>query len=173
VSASSKLLAVVVLVVPGFAHGDPPEAQPTPLDRGHFAFGIGGSESSSNGDTYLAVGASAAYYVLDGVSVGVSATYEFPSGSGPSIEIVSPSLRYAAKPLLPYSPIVPYVGAFYSHYFIGSPYSDEDSIGANAGGLFISGRTVFGLGVAVERLVSSCTTDCTQVYPDITIGIAF
>jgi hypothetical protein len=171
-----RILVVVAALLPAVAYADPPPESPpppTPLDRGHFGFGGGASEETLFGDTYFAIGANASYYVLDGVSVGLGATYQFANGGGPSVEIVTPAVRYAAKPLLAYSPIVPYVGAFYSHYFIGDAYADEDAIGASAGGLYVSGRSVLGLGVAVEHLVSSCTTDCTQVYPDLTIGIAF
>jgi hypothetical protein len=61
---------------------------------------------------------------------------------------------------------------FYSHWFIGDAYSDQDAVGTRGGLLYVSGSVVLGLGVAYERIVSECTMDCSSVYPDFTLSIA-
>ena len=69
--------------------------------------------------------------------------------------------------------MVPYVAVFYTHWFVGDAYGDVDALGTRGGLLYVSGSTALGLGVAYEHLVSECTMDCSSVYPDITISIAF
>ncbi|MBS1124629.1 MAG: hypothetical protein H6Q90_6857, partial [Deltaproteobacteria bacterium] len=110
------------------------------------------------------------YFVLDGLEVGLGALHQF--GDGPSISQLSPSLRYVAQPLVGRSPLIPYTGVFYRHWFIGSALADVDTVGARAGLLYVSGQFVLGLGVVVERTVSTCDADCVQVYPDFTISLS-
>jgi hypothetical protein len=144
---------------------------PTPFDRGKFGLGFGASEQSVLGYNYLVIGGGVTYFVLDGVELGISALHEF-SSDGPSISRVSPSLRYIAQPLVGKWPVIPYIGAFYAHDFIGGGYADEDSIGGRVGFIFISGHAILGLGLAVEHFVSACTMDCTFEYPDLTVSLA-
>ncbi len=68
--------------------------------------------------------------------------------------------------------MIPYIGGFYTHWFITGAYDDVDTIGARAGLLYLSGSLVLGLGAAVEHTVSTCMTDCDQIYPDFTISFA-
>jgi len=149
----------------------------TPFDRGRFGFGVGGGTQSDFDSQYIWIGASAGYFVLDGLELGVSGLHEFlVSGAGPGISQVSPSLRYVAQPLVGKWPVIPYVGAFYSHWFIdGNP--DVNTIGGRAGLLFVSradrGWLVLGLGAAYEHVIDACTQSCDSVYPDVTIGFVF
>ena len=131
---------------------------------------VGGGSQTTLGAHYVVIGAGFGYFALDGLELGLSALHEF--GSGPSISKLSPSIRYIAQPLVGRSPVIPYVGVFYTHWFVGDPYADVDTIGARAGGVYLSGSLVLGLGVVVERVVSTCTMDCTLVYPDFTISLA-
>lgn len=144
---------------------------PTPFDRGKFGLGLGASEQTAFGTSYFVVGGGLAYFVLPGVELGLSALHEF-SSDGPSISRVSPSLRYVAQPLVGKWPVIPYVGGFYAHDFIGDNFADQDSIGARAGFIFISGHAVLGLGLAVEHFVAGCQQDCTIEYPDLTVSLA-
>ena len=142
----------------------------TPFDQGNVWLSIGGGTQTAFGERYVALGAHVGYFVVDGLELGAGAAHLF--GGPPSIDRVSPSVRYVAQPLVGHSPLIPYVGAFYNHWFIGDDIPDDDTIGARAGLLHVSGRFVFGLGVVVEHEVSECFRDCTQVYPDVTLGLS-
>jgi hypothetical protein len=156
---------------------DDPEAAPpppppaTPFDRGKFALGVYGGSQSALGQRYFGIGAGLGYFVLDGLELGLGGQFLF--GDGPNIGRVTPSLRYVAQPLVPHSPVVPYVGVFYNRQFIGDDIADIDSVGTRGGLIYVSGKVLLGLGVAYERIVSECVTDCSSVYPDVTIAVSF
>lgn len=149
---------------------EPRERPPTPFDRGNFGLSLGIGQMNAFGHTYFGAGAGVGYFVLDGLEVGLFARHEF--GDPPSLNELSPSLRYVAQPLADW-PVIPYVGVFYNHWFIGDPFDDLDTVGARAGLLRIEGHVVLGLGVLVEHTVSDCTQDCNTVSPDITVGFTF
>ena len=143
---------------------------PTPFDSGHFGLMVGAGGQSAFGHSYFGAGIGAGYFLLDGLEVGLFALHEF--GSPPSINELSPSVRYVAQPLADW-PVIPYTGAFYKHWFIGDPYSDIDTVGARAGLLRIEGRLLIGLGAVYEHTISACTADCDSVYPDVTLAFTF
>jgi hypothetical protein len=163
-------LAVAVFASPAFADDSAPP-RPTPFDRGKIGISIGGGSTSAFSHTYYVLGGGVGYFVLDGVELGLSGLVQF--GADPSIEKLSPSLRYVAQPLVGKWPVIPYVGGFYTHWFVGKPYPDVDTVGGRGGGLFVSGQVVLGLGVVYERIISACTMDCDLVYPDVTISLSF
>ncbi len=145
---------------------------PTPFDRGKMNLSAAGGTTSNFGERYFAIGAGFGYFVLDGLELELAAVHQF--GDGPSISKVSPAVRYVVQPLVGRSPLIPYVGVFYNHWFIGDGYADVDAIGGRAGLLYISGRVLLGLGIAAERTVSECIdNDCWTVYPDFTISLSF
>jgi hypothetical protein len=148
----------------------PPPRTPTPFDRGKFSLGGGAGRQSNLGFDYFVIGLGVGYYVLDGVEVGLAGLYQF--GDGPSISQLSPSLRYVAQPLVGRSPLIPYGGVFYRHWFIGSDIDDVDTLGGRVGLLYVSGF-VIGLGIVYEHTVSECVEDCGQFYPDFTISLSF
>ena len=148
----------------------PPPRRPTPFDRGKFSLGGGAGRQSNLGFDYFVIGLGVGYYVLDGVEVGLAGLYQF--GDGPSISQLSPSLRYVAQPLVGKSPLIPYAGVFYRHWFIGSDIDDVDTLGGRVGLLYVTGF-VIGLGVVYERTISECVEDCGQFYPDFTISLSF
>ncbi len=162
-----RIVALLVLAVAAPAFADDP---PTPFDQGKLSITAGGGTSDWLGHQYVVIGGGVGYYVLDGVELSLHGLHEF--GSGPSISELSPQLRYVAQPLVGKWPVIPYVGAFYNHWFVGDNLGDVDSIGGRAGGLWVSGNVILGLGVVYEQVVSSCTMDCSSVYPDITIALA-
>lgn len=150
---------------PALTPAPPP---PTPFDRGRFGLGGGAGEQTNFDKQYIWIGASVGYFVLDGVELGLSGLYEF--GNDPTITEVSPSLRYVAQPLVGKWPVVPYIGGFYSRWFVGS---GGDTVGARAGVILISGQLLLGLGAVYEHQVESpCASGCDSVYPDVTIGVA-
>lgn len=149
----------------------PAPPTPTPFDRGKVGMSLGLGTQTLGGIRFFAVGGGVSYFVLDGLQVGLSASHMF--GDGPSITRLSPALTYVAQPLVSVWPVVPYVGGFYKHWFVGDNYADADSVGVRSGLEFISGQLVLGLGIAFERIVSACTNDCTLVYPDISFGLTW
>lgn len=172
--APIALIALVVLA--GDVRADDEEViveppEPTPFDRGRMNLSAGGGSTTNFGERYFALGAGFGYFVLDGLELGISALHQF--GDGPSISKVAPQIRYIAKPLVGKWPLIPYVGVFYTHWFIGDTFEDVDAVGSRAGLLYVSGRVLLGLGVAVERTVSECIDECTTVYPDLTISLSF
>jgi hypothetical protein len=146
------------------------EQKQTPFDRGQFTLMLGAGRQTVFGQPYVGVGIGGGYFVLDGLEVGLFAVHEF--GGPPSINALSPSVRYVAQPLAHW-PVVPYVGAFYKHWFVGDPYADVDIVGPSAGLLHVQGRLIFGLGVVYERVISECVADCDSVYPDVTLAFRF
>lgn len=164
-------LVLLAGVGPASAQVVEPPSVPTPFDRGRFGLSGGGGSQTTFGYRKFVIGIGVGYFVLDGVEIGLSGLHQF--GDGPSVSELSPSLRYIAQPLVGHSPVIPYLGVFYRHWFIGSEIDDVDTVGARAGGLFLSGRLILGLGVVVEQTVSACDAECTAVYPDFTIGFSF
>ncbi len=155
-SAQSRLLA-----------DDPP----TPFDRGSISISVGGGTQEAFGYDYFGLGAGVGYYVVDGLEVALFALHEF--GGGPSLDQVQPSLTYVAQPLVGRWLLVPYLGGFYKHWFVGDSIDDVDSLGLRTGVKYVNRRFVLGLGAAFEHVLSACQVDCDLVYPDVTFGIAF
>jgi hypothetical protein len=171
-NARMKWLVCAALVASTAAQADPllqPRVR-TPFDQGRFNLGFGAGSQTALGFRYFVVAGGAGYYVLDGVELGLGASHQF--GDGPGITRATPGLRYVAQPLVGRSPLIPYVGVFYSHYFIGEGYRDVDTAGMRGGLLHVSGSLVIGLGVAFERVVSACASNCSTVYPDFTLSLA-
>jgi hypothetical protein len=170
---------VLVATAPQVAAQPAPPNEPepvrrTPFDQGRFGLGFGAGSQGTAGGHYYVVSGGAAYYVLDGVEVGLGAGHQF--GDDPNISRLTPSLRYVAQPLVGVSPVIPYVGGFGSHYFLYSGFEDIDTLGGRAGLLYVNGSLVLGLGIGYERIVSECTEtadkDCSWFYPDFTLSVA-
>jgi hypothetical protein len=157
---------------PALADPVPPEEPPrkTPFDQGKFGLSFGAGSHTSLGEHYYAVGGGMGYYVLDGVEVGLGTSHQW--GDGPAITQLTPSLRYVAQPLVGHSPLIPYIGVFGSRYFVYEGNDDVNSLGGRAGLIYVGGSLLLGLGIAVERVVSECTEDCTSVYPDLTLSLS-
>jgi hypothetical protein len=166
----AAILLVLGLATPALADEPTEPPRRTPFDRGRFALSLGAGSQTSLGSRYFVVAGGVGYFVLDGVELGLSAAHQF--GDGPSISRVSPSLRYIAQPLVGRWPVIPYAGGFYQHWFVGDAYDDVDVLGARTGVIYVAGRLLLGLGVAYERIVSDCTTDCDSIYPDLSISLS-
>lgn len=168
--APTHWLASWALAAAPLAQADPPspDAATTPFDRGGVALSLG--VGAQRGTSQVAIGGALGYFVLDGVALGLSTSYAF--GRGPSVTRVSPALTYVAHPLATVWPVVPYVGGFYKHWFIGDGYNDADSLGGRVGLYFVSGHGILGLGIGFERVVSTCSNDCNSIYPDLSLGFA-
>jgi hypothetical protein len=168
-----RLPICLVLVASASAAADPDEPEPprrTPFDQGRFGLGFGAGSQGTFGRHYYVVSGGAAYYVLNGVEVGLGAAHQF--GDDPNISRLTPSLRYVAQPLVGVSPLIPYVGVSGSHYFVFDGETDINTVGTRGGLLYVSGSLVLGLGVGYERIVSECIEDCSWFYPDFTLSVA-
>jgi hypothetical protein len=166
--AASVVATILAAASP--AHADDRDERGTPFDQGRVGVMLHVGEQSAFGFNHIGLGVGAGYFVLDGLELSAFALHEF--GDGPSINEVSPSLRYVAQPLVGRWPVIPYAAVFYNHWFLGDGFSDLDTVGTRAGLLHMSGRLIVGLGVAFEHTVSTCT-ECNFVYPDVTFGFAF
>lgn len=168
-------LAIALLLVSSLVHAQPvAEPEPerrTPFDQGRFGLGFGFGRQTTLGASYNVVSGGLGYFVLDGVALDLGLGVQF--GDGPTIMRTTPGVRYVAQPLVGVSPLVPYVGVFSSRYFIASGIDDVSTVGGRAGLLYVSGSLLLGLGVGVERIVSECTEDCTSLFPDVTLSVAF
>jgi hypothetical protein len=122
-------------------------------------------------NSYLVIGASASYYVLDGLGLGLSV--ENWSGADPGITKYSPFVQYV---IYQASVVQPYLGAFYRHSSISGQPS-VDSVGGRAGFYFSSGSNVYiGVGMVYESY-SDCSnavySSCSSTYPEITLAFGF
>jgi hypothetical protein len=159
-------LVVLALSVPALADGPP-----TPFDQGRVSVHLAVTEQSAFDTNRFGLGAGVGYFVLDGLELGGFGLHMF--GSGPGLDEVSPSIQYTAQPLVGSWPVIPYVGAFYNHWFVGDGLSDVDAIGGRAGVMHLRGQLIVGLGIAYEHTVSTCSSSCDTVYPDVTFGFTF
>jgi hypothetical protein len=139
--------------------------------QGRTLFSLGAGSAYAFNNNYFVVGASASYYVLDGLGVGLA--FENWSGGGPGITKYSPFVQYVFSEM---TPVQPYVGGFYRHTTIaGLP--GINSVGARAGIFIPSGSNVsLGIGFVHEAYLDCQTSiyrTCSDTYPDISIAIVF
>ncbi len=167
---AAAVLAATLLTAAGTARAQDEEPEPTPWDQGHIGLSIALSSQDSFGDSYFVAGAGAGFFVLRGLELGGSVVRWF--GGEPGITVVSPHVRYVAVPLG--WPLLPYVGAFYTHYIIDDAFADADTVGTRLGMLYHQGGgLIVGVGAAFERFVSECDDDCSTIYPEVSVGFSF
>jgi hypothetical protein len=122
-------------------------------------------------DTYLIIGVGAAYFVADGLDVGLD--LESWTGGNPGITKVSPRLDYVFNTG---GSLRPYAGAFYRRTMIDG-LDDLDSIGGRAGLYFMSGKGVYiGAGLVYESYLSCQTSiysSCDDTYPELIVAFSF
>ena len=144
------------------------------FDKGNVTLGIlagSGSISTDQGDKqYSLLGASADYFFIDNLSIGIGYTQWF--GSDPSISQVTIPLNY-------YYPLnetwKPYAGTFYRHTYISAPYKDFSSYGVKAGAAIkISKKAYLGAGW-VQEYYSECSNfhECSSGYPELLFIFTF
>jgi len=164
-----RLLLTMLLVMTAF---------PASASDGAGMFGQGRTNLSlvaGNGyafdNSYLVIGASGTYYVLDGLGVGLS--LENWSGADPGITKYSPFVQYV---IYQASVVQPYLGVFYRHSSISGQPS-VDSVGGRAGFYFASGSNVYiGVGMVYESYTdcsNAVYSSCSSTYPEITLAFGF
>jgi hypothetical protein len=138
--------------------------------KGDANFGVVAGNGYAFNESYLVIGASATYYVIDGLGVGLS--IENWSGSSPGMTKYSPYLQYVYYQ----AKVKPYVGVFYRDTEISGQPSLY-SYGSRAGVYVSSGRSAhFGLGFVHESYIDCDTkvySTCSETYPEISFIFAF
>ena len=134
----------------------------------HVALVVGNGYAFN--ESYLVVGASATYYLMDGLGVGLS--LESWSGADPGITKYAPFVQYVFFQ----SSLKPYLGGFYRRTDV-SGRSSIDSVGGRAGVYFAAGANAFvSLGVVYESYIdcsASVYRSCDATYPDLGFTVSF
>jgi len=137
--------------------------------RTQYSLGIGNAYAFDH--SYFVIGASASYYVVDGLGVGLA--FENWSGAAPGITKYAPFAQYVFYQV---PAVQPYVGGFYRHTNIaGLP--GINSLGAR-GGIFIAAGSNASVGVGfIHESYIDCQASiyraCSETYPDISFALVF
>jgi hypothetical protein len=139
--------------------------------RGSTSVIVSGGTGYAFNQTYFVLGLGVAYYVFDGLNVGLSV--ESWTGSDPHVNKVTPSLQYVFYQV----PVVkPYIGVFYRRTYV-SGQSDIDSAGGRAGAYVRAGRNAYIGGGVVYESYRDCNTaifrSCSETYPELSFTLAF
>jgi len=143
------------------------------FSAGRTELSVTGGSGSAFNNTYLILGVGAAFYVVDGLNVGLGAQGWF--GGDPRIYNVTPSIEYVFYKV---PTVKPYIGAFYRRTFIdGLP--DLDSTGLRAGIYMEAGpRNYFGFGL-VHQSFKDCdkrvyvNLNCDSNYLEVSFKFSF
>jgi hypothetical protein len=173
---NKKLAAITVAAVATFASTPPATAAEATgavagtFSKGRTHFFITAGNGYAFDESYLVLGVGVSYYVIDGLSVGLS--LESWTGSDPGMYKVTPSVQYVFYQV----PLKPYVGGFYRRAYVdGSP--DINSVGARAGVYLTAGRNAYlGIGAVYESYLDcnkSVYRSCDDAYPEVSFTIAF
>ena len=123
--------------------------------------------TSAYGSTYGALGLGVGYAVGFGLVPSLQLGVGF--GGSPTVVSLQPGLDWFAP--VP-GPLRPYVGAYWSQWFVGSGYDDQAAYGFRFGlGFARLGPSMFTLGLAWERAYAGCTSGCSFWIPQ--VGAAF
>jgi hypothetical protein len=123
--------------------------------------------TSAYGSTYGALGLGVGYAVGFGLVPSLQLGVGF--GGSPTVVSLQPGLDWFAP--VP-GPLRPYVGAYWSQWFVGSGYDDQAAYGFRFGlGFARLGPSMFTFGLAWERAYAGCTSGCSFWIPQ--VGAAF
>jgi hypothetical protein len=112
--------------------------------------------------TYGSANVGAGYLMQHGIAPNVELGYAF--GNSPTVWSLRPGVTW----YMPVAMIHPYVGAHYSHWFVGGNLQDQNGIGGRAG--FSLGRVIsFGL---VYDHALDCNANCDIWAPQISAGLS-
>lgn len=175
--ARQVIAAGVVAFAAALLAAQPAAAQPVAakasgagrFEQGSVSITAGAGVRSSGDETSFGLTAGAGYFVADGLEVGLTGTTWI--GRDPSVSQITPGVRYIAI-MVP--SVHPYVGAFYRRWFIGDGFDDVDTIGGRAGIVLPqTGPVALSLGVVYEEVISTCSVDCSEWYPEVGISLVF
>jgi len=118
---------------------------------------------------YTVFGAGFSHYVVDGLSLGVTA--ETWSGATPSITKYSPHVQYVFQT----ADIKPYLGAFFRRTSIDG-LEDQDSVGYRAGVYFDTSSNIYLSAGVVSETYQNCNAaifvSCSDTYPEVVLSFA-
>jgi len=165
-------LAVLLFTVLLAAYASSADAAPgDPFSAGNTRLSVIVGSGYAFNNSYLLIGVGAAYFLANGLDVGLD--YEYWTGANPGIQKISPRVDYVFNVS---GPLKPYAGVFYRRTMIdGLP--DLDSIGGRAGLFFTSGKGVYiGAGLVYENYLSCDTarySSCDDTYPEFLVAVTF
>ena len=136
---------------------------------GHKNVGVTVGTDNSFGNNYTVLGVNVNYFIVDNLSVGAS-VQSFLGGS-PSINQITVPVTYHIP--VGSSTFTPYIGGFYNHTFIESPFNDYNIYGGRAGvSLQTSPNSFMSFGWVQEFSNDGKNVD-TRGYPELTGGFSF
>jgi hypothetical protein len=142
-----------------------------PFNRGNLSGSFFIGSGSALGNTYTTVGVGLGYMLSDGLMAGISGEAWF--GNDPSIQKITPELRYTFTGM---RPVKPYVGAFASRIFYEG-LDDRNAYGVRGGVYFpFSSNAALNVGLVYEKIADcneSTYRDCSQVYPEAGVLVSF
>lgn len=181
---NKELAAITVAAIATFASTPPATAADAVASASGGGGSVGGSFSkgrthfvvtAGNGyafdESYLVLGLGVSYYVIDGLSVGLSA--ESWTGADPGMYKVTPSVQYVFQQI---PRVNPYVGGFYRRAYVDN-LPNINSAGARAGVYFNAGRNAYiGIGGVYESYLDcskSVYRSCDSTYAELSLTFAF
>jgi hypothetical protein len=118
--------------------------------------------SYAYGEYYASANVGLGYMLGHGITPNVEASYMF--ANSPTVWALRPGVTW----YMPVKVIQPYVGVYYTHWFVSGARPDEDGIGARAG---ISLGRFLSLGFTYDRALD-CSGDCDSWSPQISAGFS-
>jgi hypothetical protein len=113
------------------------------------------------GKTYFDLGVGASYILDWGLAPTVEVSRAF--GSSPAFTAFRPGVTWFV-PL----PLHPFVGAYYTHWFVTGDRADQNGIGGRAG----LSLGIFSLAISYDHAFS-CSQDCEDWTPQVLVGFTF
>ena len=139
---------------------------------GHKNFGFTVGQDTAYGNNYSVMGINGHYFIADNLSVGAS--YSLWLGNDPSIGQFTLPVTYHIPLAMPFRP---YVGAFYSHTFMGEDgninYDDYDSYGGRVGMSLITSPNSYVSFGWVQEVYDDGINKESRGYPEVSGGISF
>jgi hypothetical protein len=158
------MLGAVLMLGSGLAQADR-------FASGTVRFSGSLSATSAFGDNFVQVGVGLGYYVIDGLELGLDARSWL--GGERDIHELAPAITYV---FTNFRNLQPYAGALYRHTFI----EGRDDLSAYGGraGIFLQQSTNLMVragvvGIRNHNCDEAIYRDCTEFYPEISIGFYF
>ncbi len=115
------------------------------------------------GEVYGSLNAGAGYLMKYGLAPNLELSYNF--GAEPTLWTVRPGVTW----YMPVPRFYPYIGAYYTHWFVSGGRADENGVGARAG---VSLGRVLSVAVTYDHALD-CKKDCDIWTPQVAAGMSF